>query len=144
VSSSPPWQLKYPPKKHSVLLVGDSHIRGPAERLAMKLRSFFCTIDYVKPNANLNNITSPMKSEIRNLSKSDVVELFGCTQDVARNNTGCPTRYRTRHFFNNFTTNEDIATKFEVDLPHCVRNVKEKNILLFKFLCNILIGVRVE
>ena len=35
----------------------------------------------------------------------------------------CPTRYRTWHFFNNFTTNEDIATKFEADLPHCVRNV---------------------
>jgi len=56
--------------------------------------------------------------------------------------TGCPTRYRTRHFFNNFTTNEDIATKFEADLPHCVRNVKEKNVLLFKFRCNIFIGVR--
>jgi len=37
--------------------------------------------------------------------------------------TECPTHYRTRHFFNNFTTNEDIATKFEVDLPHCVRKV---------------------
>ena len=37
--------------------------------------------------------------------------------------TGCPTRYRTRHFFNNFTTNENIAAKFEADLPHCVRNV---------------------
>jgi hypothetical protein len=37
--------------------------------------------------------------------------------------TECPTSYRTRHFFDNFTTNEDIATKFEVDLPHCVRNV---------------------
>ena len=36
---------------------------------------------------------------------------------------GCPTRYRTRHFLNNFTTNEDIATKFEADLPQCVRNV---------------------
>jgi len=35
----------------------------------------------------------------------------------------CPTRNRTRHFFNNFTTNEDIATKFEADLPHCVKNV---------------------
>jgi len=23
--------------------------------------------------------------------------------------TVCPTRYRTRHFFNNFTTNEDIT-----------------------------------
>jgi len=55
--------------------------------------------------------------------------------------TGCPTRYRTRHFFNNYTTNEDIATKFESDLPHCLRNVKEKNVLLFKFRCNILIGV---
>ena len=39
--------------------------------------------------------------------------------------------------------NEDIATKFEADLPHCVRNVKEKNVLLFKFHCNIFIGVRI-
>ena len=57
--------------------------------------------------------------------------------------TGCPTRYRTRNFFNNFTTNKDIAKKFEADLPHCVRNVKEKNVLLFKFRCNIFIGVRI-
>ena len=35
----------------------------------------------------------------------------------------CPTRYRTRQFFNNFTINEDIAMKFEEGLPHCVRNV---------------------
>jgi hypothetical protein len=47
------------------------------------------------------------------------------------------------HFFNNSTTNEDIATKFEADLPHCVRNVKEKNVLLFKFRCSIFIGVRI-
>jgi hypothetical protein len=44
---------------------------------------------------------------------------------------------------NNFITDEDIATKFEADLPHCVRNVKEKNVLLFKFRCNIFIGVRI-
>jgi hypothetical protein len=56
---------------------------------------------------------------------------------------GCPTRYRTRYFFNNFTTNEDIASKFKAVLPHCVRNVKEKNVLLFKFRCNIFIGVRI-
>jgi hypothetical protein len=34
--------------------------------------------------------------------------------------------------------------KFEVEFPHCVRNVKEKNILLFKFCCNIFIGVRIN
>jgi hypothetical protein len=58
-------------------------------------------------------------------------------------NAGCPTRYRTRHFFNNFTTNEDIATKFEADVPHCVRNMKEKKVILFKFRCNNFIGVRI-
>ena len=57
--------------------------------------------------------------------------------------TGCSTRYRTRHFFNNFTTNEDIVTQFEADLAHCVRNVKEKNVLLFKFRCNVFIVVRI-
>jgi hypothetical protein len=35
------------------------------------------------------------------------------------NCTGCPTRYRTRHFFNNSNTNEDIATKFEPEYVHC-------------------------
>jgi hypothetical protein len=33
--------------------------------------------------------------------------------------------------------------KFEADLPHCVRNMKEKNVLLFKFRCSIFIGVRI-
>ena len=55
----------------------------------------------------------------------------------------CPTRYRTRHFFNNCTTNEDIAKKFEADLPHGVRNVTTTNVLLFKFRRNIFIGVRI-
>jgi len=39
--------------------------------------------------------------------------------------TVCPTRYRTRHFFNNSNTNEDIATKFEQEYVRCVRNEKE-------------------
>jgi hypothetical protein len=38
--------------------------------------------------------------------------------------TGCPTRYRTRHFFNNSNTNENIGTKFEQEYVRCVRNIK--------------------
>jgi len=38
--------------------------------------------------------------------------------------TVCPTRYRTRHFFNNSNTDEDIATKFEQEYVRCVRNEK--------------------
>jgi hypothetical protein len=37
-------------------------------------------------------------------------------------------------------TNQDIATKFGADLPHCVRNVNENDVLLFKFRCNIFIA----
>ena len=37
----------------------------------------------------------------------------------------CPTRYRTRHFFNNSNTNEDIATKFEQEYVRSVRNEEE-------------------
>jgi len=70
------------PKKHSVFLVEDSHIRGITE---IKLRSSFHTIGYVKLNADLNNITSTLKSEIKNLCKNDVVVLCGGTLDVARN-----------------------------------------------------------
>ena len=40
-------------------------------------------------------------------------------------NTGCPTRYRSRHFFNNSNPNEDIAMKFEKEYFRCVRNEKE-------------------
>ena len=39
--------------------------------------------------------------------------------------TVCPTRYRTRLFFNNSNTNEDIATKFEHEYVRCVINEKE-------------------
>ena len=57
--------------------------------------------------------------------------------------TVCPTRYRTRHFFNNFTTNGDIATKFEADLPHCVRNVRtSQHVLEVATIC-VFIGVRI-
>jgi hypothetical protein len=58
-------------------------------------------------------------------------------------NTGCPTRYRNRHFFNNFTTNEDIAAKFERTYLTFLFISHTKKVLLFKFRCNIFIGVRI-
>jgi len=53
--------------------------------------------------------------------------------------TVCPTRYRTRHFFNNFTTNEDIAKT--TDTFRFISHTT--NVLLFKFRCNIFIDVRI-
>ena len=93
--------------------MANSHIRGIAERLAIKLRSSFHTTEYVKPNADLKNITSSMKSEIGNLSKSDVVVLSGCTLDVARNNTmeGLSSVLQ-------FVKNSEHTNVIIVDAPH--------------------------
>ena len=58
--------------------------------------------------------------------------------------TGCPTRYRTRHFFSNFTTNEDIAGGPLLRVTTIRRTTDTflfishtTNVLLFKFRCSI-------
>ena len=56
----------------------------------------------------------------------------------------CHTRYRTRHFFNNFTTNEDIATKQTHTTDTFLFISHTTNVLLFKFRCNIFIGFRIS
>jgi len=50
----------------------------------------------------------------------------------------CPTLYQTRHFFSNFNTNEDIATKFE-EYVRCVRNEEE----CVCSRCNMLISGKI-
>jgi len=47
--------------------------------------------------------------------------------------TVCRTRYRTRHFFNNFTVSQQLGAL----------QTHYRHILLFKFRCNIFIGVRI-
>ena len=48
-----------------------------------------------------------------------------CDCRLLRICTACPTRCRTRHFFNHSYTSGDIATKFEQEYVRCVRNEKE-------------------
>jgi hypothetical protein len=57
--------------------------------------------------------------------------------------TECPTRYRTRHFYNNSNTNKDIATKFEQEYVRCVRNEEDCVCSVCLFRCNIFIGVKI-
>jgi len=56
--------------------------------------------------------------------------------------TECPTRYRTRHFFNNSNTNEDITTKFEKGYVRCVRN-EEECVCSAPNCCSILISGKI-
>jgi Fe-S cluster assembly scaffold protein SufB len=58
--------------KHGVLIIGDSHVQGYAERLSDNLGHSFNVTGYVKPNADLNIITTTAKSESINMTKDDV------------------------------------------------------------------------
>jgi hypothetical protein len=53
------------------------------------------------------------------LCKKETLDVHGSVH----HNTGCPTPYGTRYFFNNYNTNQDIATKFEQQYVRFVRNV---------------------
>ncbi|PNF41874.1 hypothetical protein B7P43_G15717 [Cryptotermes secundus] len=74
-------------RKHTNLLIGDSHARGISERLTSHLGSSYQCTGYVKPNADLNIITSTASSAVKNLDKNDVVIMYGGAMDIARDNT---------------------------------------------------------
>jgi hypothetical protein len=72
-------------ENHTILLIGGSHARGITERLATNLRSSYCCTGYVKPNADLNTLTSTRISEVKTLNKNDDVIIYGGAMDIARN-----------------------------------------------------------
>jgi len=58
--------------------------------------------------------------------------------------TVCPTRYRTRHFCNNFTVSQQLGALQTHTTDTFLFISHTTNVLLFKFRCNIFIGVRMN
>ena len=53
---------------HNLLLLGDSHTRGLAERIGCSLQNSFSVTGITKPNADINGITSPRHFAPNNLT----------------------------------------------------------------------------
>ena len=110
-------------KKHSVILMGDSHTWGIAERLSLKLGPSFQATGYVKPNATVNHITSSVKSELRNSNKYDVVVLCGGSLDIARNDSkqGLASISRfVKNLEHTNVVNLDAPHRFDLETSSCV------------------------
>jgi len=71
--------------RNKILLLGDSHIRGLAERMNSSLGSSFSVTGITKPNANIKGITSSSDSSLANLTKQDMIIFCGGTRDISRN-----------------------------------------------------------
>jgi hypothetical protein len=91
----------------------------------------------IQPNLPIHNPTTCLNS------MGNVGNNVQCSRFYVVIYTECPTRYRTRHFFNNTKTNEDIATKQMHNTDTFLFISHTTNVLLFKFRCNIFIGVKI-
>jgi hypothetical protein len=67
------------------VLLGDSHIRGLAERIGCSLGNSFSAVGITKPNADIKEITSPKQFTPKNLTKQDTIIFCGGTRDISRN-----------------------------------------------------------
>ena len=73
--------------KHRILIIGDSHVRGLAEKISNCLNGSFDVCDITKPNADIESITSPIHLKTEQLTKGDLIIFLGGTNNISRNET---------------------------------------------------------
>ena len=74
-------------RSHKVLLVGDSHIRGIASEVKVRLSDEYEVIGYTNPGSTMKAIKEITSSKLHHLTKKDIVILGGGATDVAKNNS---------------------------------------------------------
>ena len=110
-------------KQRKVILLGDSHIRGCAGKLADLLGNSYSVMGITKPNANTKGITDSLNLQTEKLTKKDVVILCSGTRDIAKNETNIGLRYISQFANTTATTNVIVVcapTRFDLQPTSCV------------------------
>jgi hypothetical protein len=71
-------------RRHKILIIGDSHVRGLSGKVSNGLEAFSVT-DITKPNADIEAIMSLLHLRTDNLTKKDLIIFYGRTKDISRN-----------------------------------------------------------
>jgi len=87
-------------KNHKVILIGDSHAKGCAEKLTSHLGNSYEVTGYVEPSTRMEVITNSTRGEIDHLTKDDVVIACGVADNVTKNDSSKGLKYMT-HFVQN-------------------------------------------
>jgi hypothetical protein len=74
-------------RRHKILIIGDSHVRGLSEKISNCLDDSFSVTGITKPNADIEAITSPLHLKTEGLTKNDLIIFYGVTKDISRNET---------------------------------------------------------
>ena len=72
-------------RKQKISTTGDSHAKGHAAEITYNLGSTFKVIGYVKPGTGLEEITNITRKETDEMTKKDMVVVWGGTNNIAKN-----------------------------------------------------------
>jgi hypothetical protein len=79
--------------KRNIVIIGDSHARNCAAKLQHNLETNFVVSGYVKPGAGMSVITHAVKKEVGKLKSDDVVDMWGGSNDIGKNNSQAALRH---------------------------------------------------
>jgi len=74
-------------KDHKMLIIGDSHTRLCATNVKSEMKKNYDVQELVKPGAGAGMLVNTANSDIKNLTKNDIVIFCGGTNDVAKKTT---------------------------------------------------------
>jgi hypothetical protein len=105
-------------RRHKIVIIGDSHVRGLSEKVNNYLDDSFSVISITKSNADIEAITSPLHLKSDNLTKKDLIIFYGGTKNIGRNET--KKGLRSLKGFAQRTTNTNVillGAPYRYDLP---------------------------
>ena len=98
---------------HKVLILGDSHASGCASEVKQQLNNKYEVFGFINPGSGMKDIIGSAKMKISQLTRVDIVVLWGGANDVARNNSMVSVKYILDLMISSFQTH---AIPFSV--PH--------------------------
>jgi predicted phosphodiesterase len=102
-------------EKYKLLVIGDSHARKSATLLQDKLGTNCEVSSFIKPGAQMNEITKTPKEEIKIMKCEDVVDVWGGANDISRNNMKEASKYVSK-----FVNENERVSIVLINSPHRV------------------------
>ena len=115
-------------KVHKLLILGDSHARGCASEVKQQLDNDYEVSGFINPGSGMEDIKGSTKMKVTQLTREDVVVLWGGVNDVADNNSVVGTKHILDLLINSIHTNVillSVAHRHDLINDPCVnREVK--------------------
>jgi hypothetical protein len=115
-------------KQHKLIILGDSHTRGCAAKVKHLLNNDSEVLGFVNPGSGMKFIKDTARVKLQELTKKDVVVLWGGSNDIARNNSIAGMKHIVEFVINANHTNVILMSaphRYDLIRNSCVNNEVE-------------------